>query len=117
MPEMGDLVAFEQAGRVILHRVLAVGPGTITAKGDHAPSVEVVPPAQVIGRAVAIVAPRVGVALRCAQIRAGRWIARLSAAHARCGQLVGRYPIAGRVLSRACAAVLHLAAIVLRPSE
>lgn len=111
MLQRGDLVAFLQADRVILHRVLAVDAGAITAKGDHVPVAEVVPAAQVIGRAIAIASPRY-VSLRAArQLRAGRWIARLSALHAWCGRL----SVVGVGLASGCAIAVRLSAVLLRP--
>jgi hypothetical protein len=111
----GELVAFEQAGRVVLHRVLAVHTGAITTKGDHAPRTEVVPVAHVLGRATAVVLPR-RVALRGARhALAGRWLARLSSIHARCWQIADRYPVAGTLLARLAAAAVHMASRFFRP--
>jgi hypothetical protein len=111
----GELVAFEQAGRIILHRVLAVGAGATTTKGDHAPRAELVPAAHVLGRATAVVSPR-RVALRGERhALAGRWLARLSTLHAHCWQIADRYPVAGTLLAKLAAAAVRVAGRFFRP--
>jgi hypothetical protein len=91
---VGDLVAFERDGRVILHRVLRRGArtGDVTEKGDNAALPTRVAPCRVLGRATMRLDPP-------RPLRPGPGIARLSALHgaihASAGRLATLYPRSG----------------------
>ena len=80
----GDLVAFEDAGALVLHRALRV-PGRGSAlleKGDGLPRARWVPAAWVLGRAVALGAASEVSFARGRAAALAPWLARLGRAHA-----------------------------------
>jgi len=89
----GDLLAFERAGGLVLHRVLGVDPGgdSVVEKGDNLRAPTRIRGSAVLGRA------------RLAGAALGPWLARLSAAHGRLHALLDRpailYPSARLALA------------------
>jgi hypothetical protein len=116
----GELVAFERAGRVILHRVLSVYPGTgqIIEKGDNVRQASVVEKHEVLGRATAVLVPRRPVELtRYCHVRAGRWLARLSAVHAGLHRFASEHRLTGRPLAFGFTVLLRLAGALAKPAR
>lgn len=76
-PRVGDVVAFLAGPRLVVHRVLAVGPDRVRLRGDAAPAHDDVPRGAVAGRIVA--AERAGRRLRLGLGPERRLLAWLSA--------------------------------------
>ncbi len=107
----GELVAFERAGRVILHRVLSVHPGTgqVIEKGDNVRQASLVEKNEILGRATALVGRRPVELTQSRYIRAGRWLAGMSAVHARLHRFASEHRLIGRPLALGFTVVIRLA--------
>jgi hypothetical protein len=114
----GELVAFERAGRVILHRVLSVYPGTgqIIEKGDNGRQASVVEKDEVLGRATAVLARRPVQLTQSRYVVAGQRLARLSAVHARLHRFALEHRLIGRPLALGFTIVLRLAGALVKPA-
>jgi hypothetical protein len=115
----GELVAFARAGRVILHRVLSVCPdtGQIIEKGDNARQASVVETHEILGRATAVLARRPMDLTRSRYIRAGLWLARLSAVHGRLQRFASEHRFLGTPLALGFTIVLRLAGALAKPPK
>ena len=115
----GELVAFERAGRVILHRVLSVYPGTgqVIEKGDNVRQASVVEKYEVLGRAATLVARRPVELTNSRFVLAGRCLARLSAAHARLHEFATEHRLIGKPLAFGFTVVLRLAGALAKPAR
>ena len=115
----GELIAFARAGRVILHRVLSVHPDTsqVIEKGDNVRQASVVEKHEILGRAAAVLGRRPVDLTQSRYVLAGRWLARLSAVHARLHRFASEHRLIGRPLALGFTVVLRLAGALAKSAK
>lgn len=115
----GELAVFARGGRVILHRVLSVHPGTgqIIEKGDNVRQASVVEKHEILGRATAFLGRRPVDLTHSRYVLAGRWLARLSAVHARFHRFASAHRLIGWPLALGFTVVLRLVGALAKPAE
>ncbi len=115
----GELVAFKRAGRVILHRVLSLQPGTgqVIEKGDNVRQTSVVEKNEILGRATALLGRRPVELTQSHYVLAGRWLARLSIVHAWLHRFSSEYRLLGRLLVLGFTVVFRLASALAKPAK
>ena len=114
---LGDLVAFERDGRVVLHRVVGVDVAsrTIREKGDNVRQSTLVPPEQVLGCVTIVTARRSRILSRVWYRATGRWLASFSVWHEWCHSVSTGRGFSLQVLAHFSTLLIRTVAYVLRP--